>query len=464
MNFTSKAQNYVTIPDANFVAWLTTNIPSAMNGNQMDTSSIAVKTLPNIVVGNSFIHDLTGLQYFSALTNLDCEDNQLTSLPSLPNSLQSLICYNNQLSSLPVLPDSLQTLFCYNNQLSNLPNLPNLLVQLACGNNLLTSLPALPNSLQELWCEDNQLMNLPVLPNSLWKLYCPNNHLTNLPALPLLQSLSCTNNQLTSLPVLPVSIVSLRCDHNNISCFEPFSNNMSTFPGDFGIWGNPFTCLPNYISAMDSITLAYPICINGDTINNPNGCNGLNCFANYTTSYDSVQNIFTLTIDHTTTSIATSYHWDFGDGSSSIIATPSHIYTVDSLYSVCLKIFTTSGDSCTHCHIIGIDSLGNIIRSSGFTLNVQNSTTMIDVFQNNSDKMQVSIYPNPFTSQTTVLFNKEMKNSSIKIVDMLGKKTNEINFTGKQLIIEKGQMKAGIYFLQVVDENKNLVNRKIIIN
>lgn len=42
VSFSIKAQSYVTIPDSNFVNWLTVNIPSAMMGNQMDTSNIAV--------------------------------------------------------------------------------------------------------------------------------------------------------------------------------------------------------------------------------------------------------------------------------------------------------------------------------------------------------------------------------------------------------------------------------------
>ncbi len=53
--------------------------------------------------------------------------DRLTSLPTLPNSLQKFYCWNNQLTSLPELPNSLQHLFCGNNQLTSLPELPNLL-------------------------------------------------------------------------------------------------------------------------------------------------------------------------------------------------------------------------------------------------------------------------------------------------------------------------------------------------
>jgi PKD repeat protein len=178
----------------------------------------------------------------------------------------------------------------------------------------------------------------------------------------------------------------------------------------------------------------------------------------YSTSYDLIQNNFTLTVDSLTAAIASSYYWDFGDGTNSTLSTPTHHYTIDSLYNICMKIYTASGDSSTYCHIIGVDTIGNIIRTNGFSINV----LITNVFQN-SDETKIVVYPNPFNSQTNISFSKEMKNSTIKIFDILGKKTNEINFTGKQLTIEKGAMLEGIYFLQIVDENKNVVNRKIII-
>jgi len=56
-----------------------------------------------------------------------------------------------------------------------------------------------------------------------------------------------------------------------------------------------------------------------------------------------------------------------------------------------------------------------------------------------------------------------MKNSSIKLVDMLGKETDEIDFTGKQLILEKSSMKSGVCFLRIVAEHKNILYKKIII-
>lgn len=262
MNFASKAQNSVTIPDANFVIWLTAHIPSAMNGNLMDTSSTAVTTLTSIELTGLNITNLSGIQYFDSLIFLECSDNQLTSLPSLPSKLNELKCLNNQLTSIPALPSGL--------------------TQLWCGHNQLTSLPVLPSGLFFLLCGFNQLTSLPTLPSELWQLLCGANSLTNLPALPdELNNLECYSNQLTSLPVLPSGMTYLNCGNNNISCFPTFPNTL-IYTNYFSISGNPFTCLPNYVPAMNSSTLAYPLCTNGDTINNYSGCPSANGIAGFT--------------------------------------------------------------------------------------------------------------------------------------------------------------------------------------
>jgi uncharacterized repeat protein (TIGR01451 family) len=329
------AQGYYTIPDTNFAAWLNANIPAAMSGNMMDTTHAAVLSRMRIDVEDRGITNLDGVQYFTSLVTLDCGNppletnpNILTSLPALPNSLDTLVCGKvHNLASLPTLPDSLVFLKCYNNQLTSLPALPVTLTYLDCSNNLLTALPTLPANLSELRCDINQLTVLPVLPSALTVLYCTDNSLTGLPtlpngfntlycganqitALPVLPGsliyLQCTNNQIDSLPQLPASIIQLRCNinlltslpalptglnvlecngnqltslpqlpgtltalycqNNNISCFPVFPQINDT--NYFNIANNPFNCLPNYIPAMASGLLSYPLCLPG----NSNGC------------------------------------------------------------------------------------------------------------------------------------------------------------------------------------------------
>ena len=104
------AQTYVAIPDSNFVHYLKTIVPTAFKGDSLNTSSTLVTTTTDSISVSSYsITNLSGIQYFTSLTYLECGTNSLTTLPALPNTLTYLDCSYNFLDSLPVLPNSLNT-------------------------------------------------------------------------------------------------------------------------------------------------------------------------------------------------------------------------------------------------------------------------------------------------------------------------------------------------------------------
>jgi hypothetical protein len=80
---------------------------------------------------------------------------------------------------------------------------------------------------------------------------------------------------------------------------------------------------------------------------------------------------------------------------------------------------------------------------------------------NNSNIFSIS--SNPFSLHTIISFIKEQINTTIKILDIQGKEIEIINFSGRQLTIDKGEKKAGIYFLQTIDKNNIVTTDKIII-
>jgi RHS repeat-associated protein len=198
-------------------------------------------------------NQLTGLPTLptSSLTYLDCINNQLPSLPSLPSSLTQLFCDNNQLTTLPSLPSSLSWLYCNYNQLTTLPSLPSSLSWLYCNYNQLTTLPSLPSSLSRLYCNYNQLTGLPNLPNNLLDLACTNNQLITLPTLPNnLTYLLCYNNQLTGLPNLPNSIGFINCSFNQITSLP---NNLPNSLHGLMCYVNQLTVLPNLPSTLNTL-------------------------------------------------------------------------------------------------------------------------------------------------------------------------------------------------------------------
>ncbi len=223
--FSAQAQ-WVSIPDTNFGKFLDAYYGAwgCVQGNS--TIGWEMDTTCNEVVNETYLNcnyweisSIEGIQYFDNLEDLDCSNNQLTTLPTLHNLLTTLNCTDNQLITLPTLPSSLTVLDCSYNQLTALPALPNSLTGLGCVYNQLTALPTLPSSLTELNCSYNSLTALPTLPSSLTALDCSTNYLTTLPALPnSLTHLTCTrNNQLAVLPALPNSLVYLECILNNLT-------------------------------------------------------------------------------------------------------------------------------------------------------------------------------------------------------------------------------------------------------
>jgi uncharacterized repeat protein (TIGR01451 family) len=273
---TTSAQN---IPDANFANAIRTLCPTCIDANNNLLAPAAA--LITLQVNNGNISSLQGIQGFTALQNLECNTNNLTSLPVLPASLRTLECYNNSLTSLPALPVALGFLSCRDNNLANLPNLPTTLYTLVCDNNQLTNLPALPATLETLTCNHNSLTSLPTLPLILGSLACGNNNLANLPALPTtLQYLVCDNNQLSSLPSLPAALEQLNCISNNLTILPTLPATLQYLYCE----NNDLTSLPAFPAAS---ALKYLTCQNNNLASLPTlpaALENLDCNENNLTS------------------------------------------------------------------------------------------------------------------------------------------------------------------------------------
>jgi len=92
-------------------------------------------------------------------------------------------------------------------------------------------------------------------------------------------------------------------------------------------------------------------------------------------------------------------------------------------------------------------------------------TTGITQF-NSGKKTSVNVYPNPFNSTATIEINSEhsSKNLCIKIFDPIGNEVRSINnIFSKTLVIEKGDLVSGIYFVTVFDKNFPVAYAKLII-
>ena len=110
----------VNIPDANFKAYLVGNTAINTNGDTDIQVSEASVFNGAIDCSNLFISDLTGIEAFTSLIDLVCNENQLISLDVSQNIvLEGLSCGNNLITSLNLsLNTALHVLYCPENQIS----------------------------------------------------------------------------------------------------------------------------------------------------------------------------------------------------------------------------------------------------------------------------------------------------------------------------------------------------------
>jgi alpha-tubulin suppressor-like RCC1 family protein/Leucine-rich repeat (LRR) protein len=198
---------YTLIPDANFEKKLIDlGIDSGIADGKVLTSNISTVKFLDLTKSN--ISDLTGIQDFVSLTDLNCSQNSLTTVNVSKNiNLTTLDCNNNRITSLDVSNNiALLNLSCYSNQLTALDVRVNTaLTKLDSGSNKYTALDVSSNTaLTFLGCNTSQLTSLDVSNNTALNLLdCRENKLTYLDVskITTLKELYCQSNQLTNLDI-----------------------------------------------------------------------------------------------------------------------------------------------------------------------------------------------------------------------------------------------------------------------
>lgn len=75
----------------------------------------------------------------------------------------------------------------------------------------------------------------------------------------------------------------------------------------------------------------------------------------------------------------------------------------------------------------------------------------------------LSVFPNPFSENTKFQFNREIKKASLKIFNIRGTKVKNIDFSGTNIIFNRGVLNSGLYYYQIEIEKENILTGKLII-
>lgn len=184
---------------------------------------------------------------------------------------------------------------------------------------------------------------------------------------------------------------------------------------------------------------------------------GDGCHASYTidsaSSVNGNINVFNTSNYAKSGSTTVSYQWDFGDGTTSNLAHPTHTYATNGPYQACLTITTVDSinNTCTGyaCHWLGLDSIGGLIFKStgGFTLNVMDPNT---VSIEESKVLDVNIYPNPASDFVNVEGLRE--DAEWTLYNLQGAMVAEGTLQSGESKVNLGALKSGLYIFNIESE------------
>ena len=127
---------------------------------------------------------------------------------------------------------------------------------------------------------------------------------------------------------------------------------------------------------------------------------------------------------------ATSYLWNFGDGTTSTEANPVHTYTSNGAFTIELTV----------------ESCGITVTYSQTVL-----VTTLTIGEVNPTKKQIRIYPNPTSHFITLESPEEYIGKSFQLIDITGRMVMKENITTLKSFHDVSSLTNGVYFLRVND-------------
>ncbi len=389
------------IPDTNFEQILQNlgfDIDGTINGQVFtdDISDIGFLGVPN-----QNISDLSGIEDFAALSNIDLSDNSLTTLDFSSNANLAIInASNNQLQSINV---------GLNNQLTNLTVSGNILINLDVTQNpLLNTLDTRGNPLQSLDLTQN--INLVTL-----QIWFAEMTTIDLSGNPNLDFFSARSSQLTSLDFSNNPLITiLQVRNSQIETINISSNPLIT---TIEIGGNQLTAL--------------------DVSSNPQ-LDILLCENNNLVSLDISQNS-NLTWVNAADNLLENLNLRNGNNGA-------------------INPMTATGNPNLLC--VFVDDIANIpanwdIDNTSNYVETQAECELLS-FEKYDDS-SFSIVPNPASTQITILNPNHLDFKHIELVTITGQRVLQSTNT----TIDLTPLVSGVYFVKITSKNRSTIKKLI---
>ncbi len=141
----------------------------------------------------------------------------------------------------------------------------------------------------------------------------------------------------------------------------------------------------------------------------------------------------------------TSFAWTFGDGGTSTLASPTHTYTANGTYVVCLTVGNDCGDSDVTCDTLSINIVGLTPSMPGF---------------------EITVAPHPVVEQAIVMVQNTgvQGDYSLELVDLRGAVVlatrGQVN---QPFQLQVGTLARGLYVFRISQEGNLIGTGKLIV-
>jgi PKD repeat protein len=167
----------------------------------------------------------------------------------------------------------------------------------------------------------------------------------------------------------------------------------------------------------------------------------------FSTSSSMVCPFQAVSLTDNSTNTPTSWFWSMPGAipSTSTLQNPVINYNTSGTKNITLITTNASGSSAPITKTITVNTCTQI----------QETKTANDVF---------TVYPNPANNLVSILFNNDLANYSVKLVDILGKEIVIRNNQKTNSSIDLKDLNEGIYFIIITDSNNNSFSKHIVVN
>jgi PKD repeat protein len=268
----------------------------------------------------------------------------------------------------------------------------------------------------------------------------------------------CTSTACDTLIVAADGSVTTTPDTTVYDCLQiPNGPNMPGAPcqmnGLIGFWDESCACVPNTPGECEAgfwILQAYE---NGDSTGTP------------------VPN--TLWVWNLTNGGTGMYQflWNFGDGTSSTEAFPTHVYPDSGPYELCLTITDSEGCTDTHCDSLYVNEdglynglIGNNGSRAALTINIVNPLTM--AIGETRTLSALTLWPNPTRERLNLVFDGRMAGMArIEVIDLTGQVVlnwqERVQLGHNRIGVEVTSLSAGMHAIRVSQGSQVVTQRFI---